>query len=78
MLGRIVLWLIIIAVGGAVAYYSANLVEMLWRSSWAEEHVWGTRQLWVLIWFWAIVVWGLVMLWLVSFADPTDMSAAGL
>ena len=73
MLGRIVLWLMIMVIGGGMIYYSANLVGIFGRSSWADEHLWWTRQLWVLIWFWLVVIGGLVMFWIVSFTNPADV-----
>ena len=76
MLGRIVLWLIIMIWGGALIYYSANLVETFWRSSWAEEKLWWTRQMRVLFWFGAVVIWGLMAMWILAFSDPTDVTTS--
>ena len=73
MFGRIVLWLVIMGIGWLMVYYSAKLVETFWRSRWADEHLWWTKDMWVLIWFWAAVIWWLITLWIISFADPTDM-----
>ena len=73
MFGRFILWLLIVALGWGMIFYSANLVEIFGRSSWADAHLWWTREMRVLIWFAIVVVGGLVMLGLVSFADPTDI-----
>ena len=74
MFWRIVLWLLIMVLGGAMAYFSGNLVEMFWRSRRADEKLWWTRQMWVLFWFGWIVIGWLIMLWIVSFSDPTSVS----
>ena len=73
MFGRILLWLVIMAIGGAIIYFSANLVEMVWRSRRAEEKLWWTRQMWVLIWFCWVVIWWLITFWIVSLSDPTNV-----
>ena len=77
MVSRIMIWLLIMVLGGAIIYFSANLVEMFWRSRRADEKLWWTRQMWALIWFCWIVIWWLVLFWIVSFADPTNMNNMG-
>ena len=77
MFGHIVLWLLIMILGGAMIYFSANLVEMLWRSRRADDNLWWTRQMWMLIWFAWIVIWWLIMFWVVSLTDPTSVNASG-
>ena len=74
MFGRIILWLVIMILGAGMIYYSGNLVDIFWRSRWADEHLWGTRQMWMLIWFGLVVIGGLFMLWIVSFTNPADVS----
>ena len=74
MFGRIVLWLVIMVLGGAMIYFSANLVEMFWRSSWAEDKFWWTRQMWVVFWIGIFIIGGLVMMWVVNFSDPTSVN----
>ena len=78
MFGRFILWLLIVALGWGMIFYSANLVEIFGRSNWADAHLWWTREMWVLIWFAIVVVGGLVMLGLVSFADPTDIDTGSV
>ena len=74
MFGRIVLWLMIIVLGGAMMYFSADLVEKLWRSRWAEEKMWWTREMWVLFWFaWVVIGW-LVMFWVIGFSNPGNLN----
>ena len=73
MFGRIVLWLLIMVVSGAMIYFSADLVEKLWRSRWAEEKIWWTREMWMLIWFlWVVIGW-LVIFWVVWFSNPENL-----
>lgn len=73
MFGRIMFWLLIMVLGGAMVYFSANLVEIFWRSGRAESKMWWTRQLWMLIWFVGMVVWWLVMFWIIGFSDPWNL-----
>ena len=78
MVSRIVIWLLIIALSGAMIYFSANLVEMFWRSRRADEKLWWTRQMWALFWFCWIVIGWLILFWIISLSDPTDINTMGL
>ena len=76
MFGRIMLWLSIMVLGGAMIYFSGNLVEIFGRSRWADEHLWWTREMRMFIWFWLVVIWGLLMFWIVSITNPADVDTA--
>ena len=75
MFKRIVLWLVIVIIGGCMMYYSANLVSIFWRNRWADEHLWWSRQLWMLIWFWLVVIWWLITFWIVWISDPANVDS---
>ena len=74
MFGRIMLWFVIVALGGGMVFYSARLVEIFWRSRRADEKLGWTRQMWVLFWLWLFIVGWLIMLWIVSLSNPADVS----
>ncbi len=77
MFKQIVLWLTIMVVGWAMVYYSNKLVEWFWRSAWADEHLWWTRQAIVLFWFLIVVVGGLILFWIVSLSNPANSIPGG-
>ncbi len=72
MLGRIIWWLVVVGLACAMIYYSGGIVEMFWRSSWAERYVWSTRWAVVLAWMLGIIIGIMVMFWMFSSASPVD------
>ena len=77
MLGQIVLWLLTMAVGGAMVYFSGKIVEVIGRIAWADEHLGGTKQAVVLFWFLLLIVGGLITFGIVSPSNPTDSIPTG-
>jgi hypothetical protein len=66
-----ILWLLIAAAGVASIYYSDELVKFgtIMR---AENNLWGTRQLYVLVWFVILVLGMMVMFWLADLSGDTS------
>ena len=77
MLGRIIWGLVLAAIGGAMCYYSYQIVQMFWRNDWAEKTLWGTRNLVVFIGVGAMVIWVLVMFGVFSLSNPADQVPGG-
>jgi hypothetical protein len=58
--------LLIAAVWGAIIYFSPRATEFFGRIQRAEEHLWGTRNAFVLLGFIVIVLWVLFMFGIVQ------------
>ena len=58
--------LLIVAVWGAIIYFSSRVVEVLGRIQRAEEHLWGTRNMFILLGFVVIILWVLFMFGIVQ------------
>ena len=74
MFWRIMLWLVVMALGGGMIFYSGALTEKLWRIRWAEEKMWWTMLMRIYVWFWLVVIWWLIMFWIISLMSPTSVN----
>ncbi len=73
MIANIFFWLLIAWAWVWSIYYSSSLAEF-GRVSWAENNLWWTRQLYVLVWFIIMVIGLMTMFWLVNIGwDPTTL-----
>jgi hypothetical protein len=62
----------------ALIYFSAGLVDMFGRNSWAETNLWWTRNAFVLFGFGLIVLWVLFMFGVLDMSSPTDVATTQL
>lgn len=76
----IVFGLLLMVWGGVLMYFSYPIVENIWRNARAEEHLWGTRNMILLIGFWLVVVGGLFMFGVVETSAPKEeiLKSAGI
>ena len=58
----------------AMTYFSAQIVEVMGRSDWAEKNFWWTRNAIVLFGFVIMVLWVLFMFWVLDMSSPTDVA----
>lgn len=72
MFKQIVLWIVMMCLGGVVMYYSWHIVDFLWRSAWAEEHLWGTKNGVILLWLLLFIAGWLTLFGVVPMSDPLD------
>jgi hypothetical protein len=78
MVKQIILGLLFVWVWLAMTYYSAQIVNVMGRSSRAEKNLWWTRNAIVLFGFWIMVLWVLFMFWVLWTSSPTDMVTTDL
>ncbi len=76
MLKQIIVWIIVSWLGGVISYFSQNLVDILWRSKWAEKYVWSTRSMYVLIGFFMIVIWFLIIFGVIPLSSPIESATS--
>ena len=78
MFKQIVLGLLFIWWGFALVYFSAQLVDAMWRNDWAEKNLWWTRNAIVLFGFVIMVLWVLFMFWVLDMSSPTDVATTDI
>lgn len=66
---RIIGGLFIAALGVVVIFYASSLAKMFGRRVWAENHLWGTMQWYVIIGF-VIIIMGIMTMFGGQFVQP--------
>jgi len=72
MLKQIVLWLLLMWIGGALIYYSAQLANVFGRSAWADAYLWWTKNAIILVGFFVIIIAVLIMFGVFTASTPLD------
>jgi len=73
MFKQIILGLLFMWVWLAMTYYSAQIVDAMGRSDWAEKNLWWTRNAIILFSFWLMVLWILFMFGVLEMSSPTEI-----
>ena len=60
------LGLLLVVVGGVATYYARQFEKWFWPVQWAENNLWWTAQMYVLIGFGLIVLGFMTMFWFVK------------
>ena len=60
------LWVLVVIAWFVSIYYARQFENWFGRVEWAESNLWGTAQMYVLVWTWLLILWFMTIFWVVN------------